>query len=137
MSLTHSRADVFRALLEGVAFGVRHNLEAMASDEQPINRVVAVGGGTRSNAWLDIVSDVTGRTQEVTEVAIGAWYGDAYLAGLAAGLVSADTRWDLVAERVEPDESRRATYDRGFERSLALYESTKSIVHSLAAEAIP
>lgn len=49
LSLSHGRADVFRALLERVAYGIRHNIEVMASEEQPIGRVIAVGGGTRSD----------------------------------------------------------------------------------------
>jgi xylulokinase len=137
LELTHTRAEVFRALLEGVSFGIRHNLEAMDSVEQPIERMVAVGGGTRSSSWLRIVSDVAGRPQQVPAVTIGASYGDAYLAGLAAGLIGTDARWVRIATEVRPDESLRAHYDRGFARYLALYEATSQIVHELAKAAEP
>ena len=49
------------------------------------------------------MSDVTGRAQDVPTVGTGAAFGDAYLAGVGAGLVAADATWNPVAARVEPD----------------------------------
>lgn len=134
LTLTHSRADIYRALLECVAYGIRHNLEAMTSSAQRLERVVAVGGGTKTSTWLQIVSDVTGLVQDVPEVTIGASYGDAYLAGIAAGVVDADVRWERVGERIRPDEEHRQVYDRGFRRYRALYEATRDLVHELARD---
>ena len=134
LSLSHGRADVFRALLEGVAYGIRHNLEAMSSEQQPIERAVAVGGGTRSETWLRIVSDASGRTQQVPRQTIGASYGDAYLAGLAAGSVDPEDRWAQIATEVVPDPGARATYDRGFGRYKELYLGTREVIHGLSRD---
>ena len=49
--------------------------------------MVAVGGGTKSLAWLQIVSDVVGIPQSVPALTIGASYGDAFLAGLSANIL--------------------------------------------------
>jgi xylulokinase len=135
LSLVHKRADVFRALLEGVGYGIRHNLEAMSSDAQPIERVIAVGGGTRSDTWMQIVSDVCGRIQQVPRQTIGASYGDAYLAGLVSGLTSRHTDWAEIGSRIVPNSRNRDTYDRGFSRYLTLYAATREVVHALAHEA--
>ena len=56
----HGRAELYRAALEGIAHGVRHNLEAFRDAGGPDPRLVAVGGGTRGGLWTQIVSDVTG-----------------------------------------------------------------------------
>ncbi len=53
-------------------------------------RRVAVGGGTKGGLWTQMVSDVTGREQEIPGVTIGASYGDALLAAIAAGLAAPD-----------------------------------------------
>jgi xylulokinase len=134
LSLAHDRADVFRALLEGVGYGIRHSLEAMASEAQPIDRMIAVGGGTRSTTWMQIVSDASGRVQQVPRQTIGASYGDAYLAGLASGQISRDVQWAQTHSRIVPNSRARETYDRGFARYLALYEATRELVHALAHE---
>lgn len=91
LTLRHGRGHLYRALLEATAFGVRHNLEVIADAGGNPRRLVAVGGGTRGGLWAQIVSDVTSRDQDVPVSTIGASYGDARLAGAAAGLVGSGT----------------------------------------------
>ncbi len=88
LMLSHTRGDMYRALLEGTAYAIRSNLEAMDAAGAEIKRVIAVGGGAVNDLWLQIVSDATGIIQEIPEKTIGACYGDAFLAGLAVGVVS-------------------------------------------------
>lgn len=82
LRLGHTRADVYRALLEGIGQGVRHVFQTyrMAGAEPRVIR--SVGGGTRNPVWLSAISDITGRTQAVVR-GNGASYGDAMLAALA------------------------------------------------------
>lgn len=135
LTLSHTRDQVFRALLEGVGFGVRHNLEAFAQIGARVDRVVAVGGGASSDTWLQIISDIAGVEQVVPQVTLGAAYGDAFLAGRAAGLLPADAIGDWVrpGRVIAPDPARRATYDRLFALYLQLYTATRDIVHALKA----
>ena len=91
LSLTHSRGDILRAILEGTAFEVRHNLEVMAEAGAPARRLFAVGGGVRSGVWSAIVTHVTGHPQVVPALTIGASYGDALLAARGTGIVPAET----------------------------------------------
>jgi len=65
LTLAHGRGHLYRSLLEGTAYGVRHNLEAMDDAGGGTRRLVAVGGGTKGGLWTQIVSDVTGQPQEL------------------------------------------------------------------------
>jgi xylulokinase len=130
LTLSHGRGHLYRALLEATAFGVRHNLEVMGDAAR---RLVAVGGGTRGGLWTQIVSDVTGRPQDVCGQTIGAAYGDARFAGIAAGLVDAGAEWNPVAFCVEPDSSVRDRYDELYGIYRDLYPATREHAHALAA----
>ena len=87
LTLSHTRAHLYRASLEGTAFGVRHNLETMTEMGAAPKRLVAVGGGAKNPLWLQIVCDASGLPQDVPERTTGASFGDAFLAGLATALV--------------------------------------------------
>jgi len=128
----HGRGHLYRALLEATAFGVRHNLEAIQGAGGDPRRLVAVGGGTRGGLWAQVVSDVTGREQDSPEPSIGASYGDAHLAGNAAGLVPLDARWAKVAGTVHPNAALQPLYERLYQIYLQLYPATRSLAHELA-----
>jgi len=65
LTLGHSRGDLYRAALESIGFGVRHNIEAILDAGGSIDRIVAVGGGAQGGLWTQIVSDVTGCAQVI------------------------------------------------------------------------
>jgi len=134
LSLAHTRDQVFRAILEGVACGVRHNVETLAQIGAQVRRVVAVGGGAQTDTWLQIVSDVSGLRQEVPAITVGACYGDAFLAGCAAGLLRRDqiAEWVRPGRFIEPATSLRPAYDALYQDYLDLYRDTRRVVHRLA-----
>jgi len=132
LTLSHGRGHVYRALLEGSAYEVRHNLEVMAAAGAAPDQLTAVGGGTKSNLWTQVVSDVTGFRQVIPAVTIGASYGDAMLAGGGAGLVAADARWNAPAESLQPDAQARAGYDELYQVYRSLYPATREHVHAIA-----
>lgn len=138
LSLAHGRDQLFRAALEGIAYGVRHNLETFDAIGAPVTRIVAVGGGARG-IGAHIVSDVTGRTQQRARVSIGAAYGDAFIAGLSAGILQHDDleRWVTIERTIEPDSAAARVYDERYPDFLDLYRSTKPIVHRLGAHQAP
>ncbi|MFZ3562174.1 FGGY-family carbohydrate kinase [Streptomyces sp. BH055] len=132
LTLGHTRGDLYRAALEATAFGVRHNIEALEAAGGDIRRVVAVGGGTQGRLWTQIVSDVTGRTQEVRTTSVGASYGGALL---AAQLVTDDARiddWNPVAERLAPRPEVTARYDELYALYRDLYPASADVAHALA-----
>ncbi len=132
LTLAHGRAELLRAGYEGIAFGIRQVLELFEQAAGRPRRIVAVGGGTRSALWLQIVSDVTRVSQLLPEETVGASYGDALLAAIGTGAVPADTDWSRAAQLIEPD-GRRAVYDELFELYSKLYPATASVAHRLAA----
>ncbi len=134
LTLEHSRGDLYRAVLEATAMGVRHHVEAFRAAAGQVDRVVAVGGGTQSELWLQIVSDVTGLEQVVPRVTVGASFGAAYLAASAVAEVSIG-EWNPPARRVQPDASTAAGYDALFELYRRLYVDSASVVHALAGRA--
>lgn len=130
LTLDHTRGHLYRSVLEGVAFGVRHNLEAMIEAGGTPRRLVAVGGGTRGNLWIRIVSDVTGLPQDLTATTIGAAYGDARMAADACGVDT--SAWNPVAERIEADASTTARYAELYGVYRRTYTALRDDMHRLA-----
>jgi xylulokinase len=132
LTLRHQRGHVFRAVYEGIAFGIRQILELLDTEANPVIRLVAVGGGTQGALWTQVVSDVTGRRQEVPEQTIGACYGDALMAAIGSGLVPAETNWARVADVVVPNPEVRSLYDELYGLYSSLYPATREHAHALA-----
>lgn len=132
LTLSHTRGDLYRAALEATGFGVRHNIEVIEAAGGDIRRVVAVGGGTRGALWTRIVSDITGRPQELRTTTIGASYGGALLAAQLVGEARIDD-WNPVRETVSPRPEHAARYDELYALYRRLYPQTSATVHALAA----
>jgi xylulokinase len=136
LTLSHTRAHVYRALLEGVAYSIRHNLDVMAGLGAPPRSLTAVGGGTKNPLWLEIIADCTRTPVAVPDQAIGASYGDAYLAGVGIGRFDGfdtlRTQWVRHDRAVEPDLERHAVYEAHYEVYLRCYPSLRRELHALA-----
>jgi len=133
LNLTHTRDHLFRAALESVGYGIRHNMETFQSTGARIRRVVAVGGGAQSDIWPQIVSDIVGCEQEIPAVTIGACYGDAFLAGCALGLFRREDIHDWVrpGRVIGGNALHRSLYDQLYANYIDLYVSTRTVVHAL------
>ena len=135
LNLSHTRGDLYRAIIDGCALGVRDNVEALTADwDGHIRRLVAVGGGAASDVWLGAVSSATRRPQEIPRVTIGAAYGDALLAALSQGLCTpgeAAAGWVQPVRTVEPDPHDAEVYDHLFGLYRALYAATRPIIEAL------
>ena len=131
LALEHGRGTLVRAVLEGVAFGLRDSLALLQElGVQPaVGRVS--GGGARSRLWLEIASSVLSLPLELTAVEEGAANGAALLGGVAAGLftdvheaVAACVR---VRDRVEPNDAWRDAYEAGYARFRSLYPALEPL----------
>ncbi|MFK7879655.1 FGGY-family carbohydrate kinase [Roseobacter sp.] len=131
LNLTHQRGDMYRALIEGIAFGTRHVTDTFAALGQRPSRLMAVGGGTKNRLWLQATSDITGIDQMVCKKTLGASYGDAFLAALAIGAVNRGdiARWNPVQETVRAVPN--PTYEKHYALFRRLYEQTKDIAAEL------
>lgn len=134
LTLSHGRSHLYRAMLEATAYGIRHILETMAEAGGGGQRLVAIGGGTRGGLWTQIVSDITGKAQELPRYTIGAAHGDALLAGISGGLATPDsvTSWNPVESVREPAPENREIYEELYGIYRELYPATRDQMHALA-----
>jgi xylulokinase len=131
LTLRHSRAHLFRAVYEGIAFGARSILEHFQASPTPIRRIVAVGGGLRSPLWSSILTDVIGQQQLLPQCTIGASYGGALLAAIGSGTVAPDVDWTVMEGSIEPDPEGHAFYDELYAIWSELRPATRSQVNRL------
>ena len=131
LSLRHDRGALVRAVLEGVAYGLRDSFELLRGlgVRAAVGRVS--GGGARSDLWLRIVASVLGIPLERTAVEEGAAFGAALLGGVAGGVFGdvheAVERCVRVRDVVEPDSDWHRIYDEGYERFRALYPALRPL----------
>jgi xylulokinase len=127
LDLTHTRGDMFRACLEGIAQATRHIIETYEKAGQPPREVFAVGGGTRSKVWAEAMSDSCNMVQRLREKTWGASFGDAFLAALAVGDAKPGDMavWNPVTAEIRPDPARRELYDSLYARFRGLYQAVK------------
>jgi len=130
LELRHDRGALVRAVLEGVAFGLRDSLELLSELGVRADSGRVSGGGARSGLWLRIVASVLGIPLERTAVEEGSAYGAALLAGVAAGAFAdvheAVERCVRVREVVEPDPTWATAYAELHGRFRALYPALRS-----------
>ena len=133
LNLRHTRGDVYRAVLEGIANGVRHVLDTYAEVQALPLRIAAVGGGTMNRLWLQAVSDCGSCSQDLPVQTIGASFGSALLAGVGAGVLTPGSIRDAnpVGERIVPDASTKALYDQQHRLFLNLYTNTRDLLSLL------
>jgi xylulokinase len=125
LQLRHDRGALVRAILEGVAFGLRDSLDLLRElgAEATVGRVS--GGGARSPLWLRIVASVLELRLETTESEQGSAFGAALLGGVAGGVYAdvheAVTRCVRAREAIEPDPQWVSRYAELHARHQALY----------------
>ena len=127
LSARHDRGALWRAMLEGVAFGLRDSLELLRElGAEPDSGRVS-GGGARSELWLRIVASILGLPLELTESEEGSAFGAALLAGVRAGVFSdaddAVARCVRIRRRIEPEWD----YDAGYARFRKLYPALSAV----------
>jgi xylulokinase len=129
LDLTHTRSDLYRALLEGLAYSARWIADTYAAAGAQVQRVTAIGGGTRNRVWLQSTSDAVGWTQYLRTTTIGAAYGDAFLAAVGVGDARREDidAWNPPSGRVPPDPEVRPVHDRRFADFVTLYERARGL----------
>jgi xylulokinase len=131
LNLTHKRGDIYRALIEGIAYGTNHILETYADVGAAPKRLMAVGGGTKNRLWLEMTSHISGLDQVLARRTIGASYGDACLAAIGAGDVDRDAivQWNPVERTISP--IANSAYVRNYRVFKALYQNTRHLMAEL------
>ena len=120
LDLTHDAGTLRRAAYEASGFVVRQLIELSRAK---VSRIVAAGGGTRVEPWMQAIADATGRPVEVSGVAEGAALGAAFLGRMAVGLESSITdaaRWASTERVVQPDPAWADPVQERYRRFLEL-----------------
>jgi len=130
-SLHHDRGALIRAVLDGVAYGLRDSLELLRELGVAPEKGRVSGGGARSRLWLEIVASVLGLPLELTAVEEGSAYGAALLAGVAdytfADAHAAVAACVRVRDTVEPNPDWAKAYEEGYARFRALYPALREL----------
>jgi len=135
LALSHKKAHLYKALLEGVGYEIRHNIETMVETGASPKKIMAVGGGTKNIVWMQIVSDIIGREQHCVTPALGAPLGAAFLAGLGTGIISDISylkhKWIKIGRKIKPSSHSTLIYQKYYRLYRSFYEKTKELIHQL------
>lgn len=132
-----SREDLMHAVLQGLCLGYRQLAEEMGLDLQSEKRLRVVGGGARSEVWMQTLSDVLGVAVEQMDGAISPAFGVALLAAYHCGKIASFQTLAHGAIRVrkvfEPSERLKPFYDRKYARYQRIYPALKALEVSVEA----
>jgi xylulokinase len=135
---SHGKPHVYRSMLEGMAFELRLLTEGAETKlTRPLDRLVALGGGSRSAVWCQILADVVRRPILVADEAESTCLGSGMLAAAAVGLhpsiPEAATAMSGTEAEYVPDEGRAQRYDRLYGAYRELYPQLKGVFAELKA----
>jgi len=140
LTLKHTLAHLYRAVVEGICFGTRQILDDMATHGFALERIVAGGGGAKSRLWTQIQADVLGRPihlpRDKETMALGAAIWAALGAGVFKTYQDAIGRMVHIERAVAPVPERRAVYDTLYRQYVDLYPTVRSTMQSLARMAV-
>jgi xylulokinase len=135
LTFATTRTDIAKAILEGLTYELRMNLDLLKAGGVRIDVIRAIGGGARSKLWLQLKADITGIPVVTPLVTEAAALGAALLAGVGVGLFSsaaeAAERFLRLTDTYVPDPARQAAYSRQFELYRQVYPAVAPITHQL------
>ncbi len=137
MSMTTTRKDMTRAVLEGVAFAIRDSVEIARSLGIDPSSSTVCGGGAKSRLWLRMLADVLGMDLDLPATEQGPGFGGAILASVAAGVYpSVDAACEQIVsvrDTVHPDPAAVAAYDARYQAWHEMYPALKSTFAKIGA----
>lgn len=135
MHLGHTRADMYRSVLEAIAFGFRHHVDVFGDIGIPFTRVMITNGGSKSTLWKQIHADVLGHEMLPVWGHPGASLGAAVIAAIGVGELddwSDADRFIAVETPFVPNPARRDVYDAAYATWQELGAAMTPISHTIA-----
>jgi xylulokinase len=135
LHLGHTRADMYRSVLEAIAFGFRHHVDVFTDIGIPLSRVMITNGGSKSTLWKQIHADVLGLEMLPVRGHPGASLGAAVIAAIGIGALadwSDAARFITLDPPYTPDPVRAAAYDTAYATWRDLGAAMAPISHRLA-----
>jgi xylulokinase len=134
LTVSHTRAHIVRAILEGVAFSLRDSFTIFEEMKVPVQEIRLGGGGAKSTLWQQIQADVYGQQVLTLTAEEGAAYGAALLSGVGTGVWSsvdeACNQAVTVASRVDPDVKTAERMTGHYTRYRSLYPALKKVAYT-------
>lgn len=132
LSLTHTRAHLYRAFLEAVAYSLRNAMEA--TGENLGEYILLAGGVTKSKVWRQIFADVTGYPVVCPIYDVEANMGDVMLAGIGTGLLTYEQvkQWQVLDEKIMPNQQNHEKYNEYYAVYQSMYENLKEDMKKLS-----
>jgi xylulokinase len=119
LTLASSKTDIVQAFMESIAYDHVNTLSLLSEEGVPVSRIRAVGGGTRSQWWTQLKSDLTNRSIEAVEMQEAGTLGAAILAGAAIGrfedLEAVSKSFSGTSKVYEPDPNRASLHKERLE----------------------
>lgn len=112
----HTGAEMARAVLEGVAFSIRHCLDEMQKHHAASKEIVLGGGGSRSQLWCQSIADVTGHPLHLLQTSSAGPLGTAFAAGVAVNLFEMTSPDAL--QTIEPIVENKNVYELAYQSYL-------------------
>jgi xylulokinase len=132
LDFSKTKAHMGRAVLEGVAYALRHNIEIAEAVGAGVKTLKATGGAANSKVWTQIKADISGKPIEVAGSGMETTLGAAILAGVGVGIYEsfdeAVQKTIRIRQTYEPNAANKAVYDAGYERYRTLYETLKPMM---------
>jgi len=129
IGLRHTKAYMARAIMEGVCYGLRDSLEILREMKLPVDEARNTGGGSRSEFWRQMQSDVFRTPLVAMEIDEGAAFGAALLGGVAGGVwpnvPAACAAAVRTKEPVKPNRQASVIYNKYYPTYRGLYRSLK------------
>jgi xylulokinase len=136
LDLSKSRGHLVRAVMEGTAFAIEHNLSITKELGAQVRNLIAVGGPTRNRLWCQIITDVTGIPVQVVQERGGAALGDAILGAMGAGLIESPDAMQqhhaAAGENFIPHSGHHQLYQEALRIYRDLYPPLKELFPRLA-----
>lgn len=133
LTFASTQADIAKAILEGLTYELRMNLDLLRDAGIRLDELHAVGGGARSALWLQLKADICRVRLRVPKVTEAACLGAAILAAVAAGtypdILAAVDRAVRFDRMIEPEPKRASEYDHRYARYARLYTALKPFHH--------
>jgi len=137
LSARHDRAHMTRAVMEGVAFSLRESIDIMIELGIVIDHVRAIGGGARSDPWLQMQADIFGLPVRRMKIDEGPGYGAALLSAVTAGafkdVAEASSTVKMLPNIVEPQHQALAVYEELYGLYRSLYPTLRETMWGLDA----
>ncbi|GHV28880.1 xylulokinase [Spirochaetia bacterium] len=131
LSIETGKAEIYRAILEGICYELLVNIRNMEKAGTPIKRLKCIGGAARSDFYLQLKADITGKPVVKLRVEEAGCLGAALLAGLGAGCIKDVTAvlntFTAEEKTFLPEEDTRQKYTGYFEKYQSLYGMSKTL----------